>query len=95
MHNSHTHCQVTQADPPAKTWQRVCLSNRTLNPTDNHTYKKNNEGTTSYIKHLAVSALSRILTRIKSSWNLTGKCFEMPNVSYTRPLPATLKKCSA
>jgi hypothetical protein len=24
-HNSHTHCQVAQA----KTWQRVCLSNRT------------------------------------------------------------------
>mgnify|MGYP001251349551 CR=1 FL=1 len=27
--NSHTHCQVAQADPQAKTWQRVCLSNRT------------------------------------------------------------------
>jgi hypothetical protein len=23
--NSHTHCQVTQADTQAKTWQRVCL----------------------------------------------------------------------
>jgi len=23
--NSHTHCQVAQADPQAKTWQRVCL----------------------------------------------------------------------
>ena len=30
-HNSHTHCQVAQADPQAKTWQRVCLSNRTTN----------------------------------------------------------------
>jgi hypothetical protein len=29
--NSHTHCQVAQADPQAKTWQRVCLSNRTAN----------------------------------------------------------------
>jgi hypothetical protein len=27
--HSHTHCQVAQADPQAKTWQRVCLSNRT------------------------------------------------------------------
>jgi hypothetical protein len=26
---SHTHLQATQADPQAKTWQRVCLSNRT------------------------------------------------------------------
>jgi hypothetical protein len=39
--------------------------------------------TTMYIKHLAVSALSSISARIKSSCNLTGKCFEMPNVSYT------------
>jgi hypothetical protein len=23
--SSHTHCQVTQADTQAKTWQRVCL----------------------------------------------------------------------
>ena len=29
MLHSHTHCQVAQADPQAKTWQRVCLSNRT------------------------------------------------------------------
>ena len=27
--HSHTHCQVAQADPQTKTWQRVCLSNRT------------------------------------------------------------------
>ena len=27
--NSHTHCQVTQADTQAKTWQRVCLFHRT------------------------------------------------------------------
>ena len=27
--HSHTHCQVAQADPQAKTWQRVRLSNRT------------------------------------------------------------------
>lgn len=41
---------------------------------------------TSYIKHLAVSGLSSISARIKSSCNLTGQCFEMPNVSYTQPL---------
>jgi hypothetical protein len=27
--HSHTHCQVAQADTQTKTWQRVCLSNRT------------------------------------------------------------------
>ena len=47
---------------------------------------------TSYIKHLAVSSLSSISARIKSSCNLTGKCFEMPNVLYTQPLAATLRK---
>ena len=26
---SHTHCQVAQANTQAKTWQRVCLSQRT------------------------------------------------------------------
>ena len=39
--------------------------------------------TTSYIKHLAVSGLSKVSARIKSTSNLIGKCFEMPNVSYT------------
>jgi hypothetical protein len=27
--HSHTHCQVAPADTQAKTWQRVCLPNRT------------------------------------------------------------------
>jgi len=44
---------------------------------------------TSYIKHLAVSGLSKFSARIKSTCNLTGKCFEMPNVSYTQTLPAS------
>ena len=46
---------------------------------------------TSCIKHLAVSGLSSVSARIKSSCNLIGNRFEMPNVSYTRPLPATLR----
>ena len=37
---------------------------------------------TSHIKHLAVSRLSSVSARIKRSCNLTGQCFEMPNVSY-------------
>jgi len=39
--HSHTHCQVAQAEPQAKTWQRVCLSNRTA---DRPTGGRNNEG---------------------------------------------------
>jgi hypothetical protein len=28
--NSHTHCQVAQANAQTKTWQRVCLFQRTI-----------------------------------------------------------------
>ena len=41
---------------------------------------------TSCIKHLAISGLSSVLARIKSSCNLIENRFEMPNVSYTQPL---------
>ncbi len=40
----HTHCQVAPTDTLAKTWQRVCLPFRT-------DIKRNNEGTTMYIKN--------------------------------------------
>lgn len=52
--------------------------------------KKNRQCITSYIKHLAVSGLLNVSARIKSSYKLIGKSFEMPNVSYTQPLAATL-----
>ena len=89
MLNSHTHCQVAQADPQAKTWQRVCL----FQPTKDRQFrrKKNTERTTSCIKHLAVSGLSSVSARIKSSCNLIRNRFEMPNVSYTQPLAAILQ----
>lgn len=32
--HSHTHCQVAPAQAQTKTWQRVCLSNRTTKTTD-------------------------------------------------------------
>ena len=41
MTNSHTHCQVTQADTQAKTWQRVCLFQRT---TDRQSTRKTEGG---------------------------------------------------
>jgi len=46
---------------------------------------------TLYIKHLEVSGLSKVSAHIKSTCNLTGKCFEMPNVSYTFSLQAIKK----
>ena len=50
------------------------------------TEKMNTERLTTCIKHLAVSGLSSVSTRIKSSSNLIGNRFEMPNVSYTQTL---------
>ena len=32
--HSHTHCQAAPTHAQAKTWQRVCLSNRTTKTTD-------------------------------------------------------------
>lgn len=52
---------------------------------------KKPEPLTSYIKHLAVSGLLNVSARIKSSYKLIGKSFEMPNVSYTQPLYASVK----
>ncbi len=56
------------------------------------TEDKNGQLVTTCIKHLAESGLSSVSARIKSSCNLTGKCFEMPNVSYTQPLPNIKKE---
>jgi len=50
---------------------------------DELTTEKKHMAITLYIKHLEVSGLSKVSPHIKSSCNLTGKCFEMPNVSYT------------
>lgn len=52
---------------------------------------KETQQVTTYIKHLAISALSSILARIKLNCSLTGKYFEMPNVSYTQPLATSVK----
>lgn len=51
----------------------------------------NAQAITTCIKYLAVSGLSNGTARIKSSCNMTGKCFEMPNVSYTQPLALILR----
>ena len=48
--------------------------------------------TTRYIKHLADSANFKGVTPNLNCSGLTVKCFEMPNVSYTHPLWARLKK---
>ena len=53
-HNSHTHCQVAPADPQAKTWQRVCLSQPTTDRQSGR--KKNTERTTAVWRNGGFSA---------------------------------------
>ena len=52
--NSHTHCQVAPADPQAKTWQRVCLFQRTTDRQSGR--KKNTERTTAVWRNGGCSA---------------------------------------
>ena len=72
-YNSHTHCQVAPADPQAKTWQRVCLFQRTTDRQSER--KKNTERTTavavaqllflenSFQKNKILTSLEAILER--------------------------------
>ncbi len=48
--------------------------------------KKEQIGQTSSIKNCRESVYSSGTVRIKSSFNLIGKCVEMSNFSYTYPL---------
>jgi len=50
------------------------------------------QAVTQYIKHLADSADFKASTFNKLCNGLIGNCFEMPNVSYTHPLPPSVKK---
>jgi len=52
--------------------------------------KIKHERTTPYMKHLAVSSLLNVSAHIKSTCNLTGKYFGMPNVWYTWSLTALI-----
>ena len=59
--NSHTHCQVAQANPQAKTWQRECLFLRTTGRQSRQ--NKNTERTTKCICHKGFSGYSSVVTR--------------------------------
>jgi len=64
--NSHTHCQVAQADPQAKTWQRVCLSNRTTKTTDKPTDEKEHRSDNSVYVAIAGEVVNRRSVLLKN-----------------------------
>ena len=51
---SHTHCQVAQANTQTKTWQRVRLSNRTIKTTDKPTDEKEHRSDNRRLAKVAV-----------------------------------------
>jgi hypothetical protein len=75
--HSHTHCQVAR-----KTNRTNQNLSKSVSAPD-HGRRINNEGTTKCINHWADSANFKVVTFNKICSGLTGKCFGMPNASYT------------
>ena len=65
--HSHTHCQAAQANAKTQAWQRVCLSNSTVKPTDNQADEKEQRRHNSTYKKLAVQWLNEALCFVSSS----------------------------
>ena len=64
--HSHTHCQVTPAQAQAKTWQRVCLFQRTTNRQSRR--KKNTEPITGVWRQWRVKWLIEHSTSHQLLW---------------------------
>lgn len=62
--NSHTLCQVALADPKAKTWQRVCLFQRTTDRKSGR--KKNTERTTAVLQKRGLLASMKVKCLIQA-----------------------------
>jgi hypothetical protein len=73
--NSHTHCQVAQADTQAKTWQRVCLFHHATNRQSGR--KKNTERTTGVWRQWRVTWLNENSTSHQLLWCIDS--FELRN----------------
>ena len=65
-HNSHTHCQVAQADLQGKTWQIVCLSNLTTKTTDKQAYEKEHRSDNSVYVAIAGEVVNRRSVLLKN-----------------------------
>ncbi|AMS26361.1 hypothetical protein AEM51_04325 [Bacteroidetes bacterium UKL13-3] len=65
--HSHTHCQAAQANATTQAWQRVCLSNRTVKPTDNQADEEEHRTDNSTYKKLAVQWLNEALCFVSRS----------------------------
>jgi len=86
--NSHTHCQVAQANTQPKLVKECACPTHGRQKMHSKLKEKMTEmnqhqAVTKCINHWADSANFKRVTLIKICSGLTGKCFEMPNASYT------------
>lgn len=86
--NSHTHCQVAQADTlPKLVKECACQTHGRQESSsklkEKMTEKNQHQAVTKCINHWADSANFKGVTFNKTCSSLTGKCFGMPNASYT------------
>jgi len=81
MHIKQTHISAARPN----------LLKEHVSPAHELTDKIKHENTTMCINHWADNAGFKGVTLNQLCSGLTGKCFEMPNASYTRPLWASLK----
>ena len=78
--NSHTHCQVAQAKTQTKTWQRVCLSNRTTKTTDKPTDEEEHRSDNSRFAKAGVSCFYESEVLISSFVHLMKFSAENPRL---------------
>ena len=78
--NNHTHCQAAQANRTNQS-----LSKSVFEPTHGQKRKKH-ESTTMGIKHRADSGFRKFRVLSKVRFGRIVESFEMPYVSYPRPL---------
>ncbi len=74
--HSHTHCQVAPADPQAKTWQRVCLFQRTTDRQSGR--KKNTERTTAVLCNGGCSGILKVSFSYQVLWWVDSLVLQNP-----------------
>lgn len=74
--NSHTHCQVVQADTQAKTWQRVCLFQPATDRKSGR--KKNTERTTAVLCNGGCSGILKVSFSYQVLWWVDSLVLQNP-----------------
>ena len=76
--HSHTHCQAAQANATTQAWQRVCLSNRTVKPTDKQADEKEHRTDNSGFAKKRVQWLIEHFTSYQHLWLIDSLVLRNP-----------------